>query len=188
MFYLQYFIMQIDKYCLYLHRRNKSPTQKRCKMEKQDIKKILIIRFRQIGDSILAAAMCSSLKRSFPNAQIHIVLNERISPIFHNHPDIDKIISFTPKENEKFFLYLGKIWNVMRAEKYDVIIDMRSTIRTLIFSLFSLGTPIRIGKKKKYTNSGTVSQILCYTLRIQIDELKKNIYIYIKHLVSNRSN
>lgn len=120
-------------------------------MEKQDIKKILIIRFRQIGDSILAAAMCSSLKRSFPNAQIHMVLNERISPIFHNHPDIDKIISFTPKENEKFFLYLGKIWNIMRAEKYDVIIDMRSTIRTLIFSLFSLGTPIRIGKKKKYT-------------------------------------
>lgn len=40
----------------------------------------------------------------------------------------------------------------MHQNKYDVIIDMRSTIRTLFFSLFSLRTPFRIGYKKKYTH------------------------------------
>lgn len=117
----------------------------------KDIKKILIIRFRQIGDSILAAAMCSSLKQSFPDSEIHIVLNERIAPIFNNHPDIDKVITFSNEENKNFFKYIRKIINVVNATKYDVIIDMRSTIRTLLFSLFSLRTPIRIGKKKYYT-------------------------------------
>lgn len=118
---------------------------------KKDIKKILIIRFRQIGDSILAAAMCSSLKQSFPDSEIHIVLNERIAPIFDYHPDIDKVITFTNDENKKIFKYIRKIISVVRETKYDVIIDMRSTIRTLFFSLFSLRTPIRIGRKKNYT-------------------------------------
>lgn len=40
------------------------------------IKRILIIRFRQIGDSILAVALCSTLKKSFPDAEIHFVLNK----------------------------------------------------------------------------------------------------------------
>ena len=43
------------------------------------IKKILIIRFRQIGDSILAVALCSTLKKSFPDAEIHFVLNKNIN-------------------------------------------------------------------------------------------------------------
>ena len=34
-------------------------------MQKEDIKKILVIRFRQMGDAILASAMCSSLKKVF---------------------------------------------------------------------------------------------------------------------------
>ncbi len=117
----------------------------------KEIKKILVIRFRQVGDTILASAMCSSLKRSFPNAEIHIVLNSRIAPIFENHPDIDKTITFTPEENKNFLKYITRIWNVVHNEKYDVIIDMRATIRTLLFSLFSLRTPIRIGRTKKYS-------------------------------------
>lgn len=46
------------------------------------IKRILIIRFRQIGDSILAVALCSTLKKSFPDAEIHFVLNKNIAPLY----------------------------------------------------------------------------------------------------------
>ena len=53
------------------------------------IKRILIIRFRQIGDSILAVALCSTLKKSFPDAEIHFVLNKNIAPLYEGHPDID---------------------------------------------------------------------------------------------------
>lgn len=117
----------------------------------KEIKKILVIRFRQVGDTILASAMCSCLKRSFPNAEVHIVLNSRIAPIFEHHPDIDKTITFSQEENKNFFKYISRIWSVMHSEKYDVIIDMRATIRTLLFSLFSLRTPIRVGRRKKYS-------------------------------------
>ena len=102
------------------------------------IKRILIIRFRQIGDSILAVALCSTLKKSFPDAEIHFVLNKNIAPLYEGHPDIDKVITFDKNENKPFTAYIKKIWQVTHQNKYDVIIDMRSTIRTLFFSLFSL--------------------------------------------------
>jgi heptosyltransferase-2 len=41
----------------------------------------------------------------------------------------------------------------MHENSYDVIIDMRSTLKTSFFSLFSLHTPFRIGRKKWYTVS-----------------------------------
>ena len=95
------------------------------------IKKILIIRFRQIGDSILAVALCSTLKKSFPDAEIHFVLNKNIASLYKGHPDIDKVITFDKNENKPFTAYIKKVWQVTHQNKYDVIIDMRSTIRTL---------------------------------------------------------
>lgn len=117
---------------------------------KKTIKHILVIRFRRVGDSVLATSLCSSLKKSFPEAQVDFVLNDNIISLYDNHPDIDRIISFNNEENHSIRKYLLRVRQVMRETDYDVIIDMRSTIKTLWFSLFSLHTPYRIGTKKGY--------------------------------------
>ncbi len=114
------------------------------------VKKVLVIRFRRIGDAVLSVVICSSIRRSFPGAEIHYVLNEHIAPLFENHPDIDKIITFSSDENNHFFKYLRKVRQLMKTERYDVIIDTRSTIKTLWFSAFSLRTKYRIGTSKYY--------------------------------------
>lgn len=114
------------------------------------IKKILVIRFRRVGDSVLSVAICSSLRKSFPDAQIDYVLNENMASLYENHPDVDRVITFSNEENGHFRKYIARVWQVVRENKYDVIIDTRSTIRTLFFSLFSLSTPYRIGTRKKY--------------------------------------
>ena len=114
------------------------------------INKILVIRFRRVGDSVLSTAICTSLKRTFPNAEVDYVLNANIASLYENHPDIDRVITFDDQENHDLFKYISKVWKVIRTGKYDVIIDTRSTIKTLFFSLFSLSTPYRIGSKKDY--------------------------------------
>lgn len=123
------------------------------KRSKDDVKKILVIRFRQIGDTILTTALCSTLKKSFPAAEVHIVLNERIAPIVAGHPDIQKVITFSAAENGNFLKYIARVWKVVHSEDYDIIVDMRSTVRSLLFSLFSLfkkRRPLRVGCDKKY--------------------------------------
>lgn len=115
------------------------------------IKNILIVRFRQMGDTILATSMLNTLRRNYPDAEIDIVLNDRVAPLFEGHPSISNIIAFSDKERHNALLYLRKAWKTARAKHYDVIIDMRSTINTLPFTLFSLGSRYRIGVRKPYT-------------------------------------
>ena len=112
---------------------------------------ILIIRFRQMGDMILATAMTNALKQAFPNACIDVVLNKRIAPLFEHHKSIDNIITFTDEERHSMGRYLAKVWKTVHAKRYDAIIDMRSTMNTLPFTLFSLRTPFRAGIMKPYT-------------------------------------
>lgn len=114
--------------------------------------KILIVRFRRVGDAVLTTSICSTLKKSIPDAEIHYVLNENIAPLFEHHPDIDKVIPFSDRELKSIFRYLKKIRQVMKEGKYDVIIDARSTINTMLFPLMSLRSKYRIGLKKSYTH------------------------------------
>ena len=115
------------------------------------INHILIIRFRRVGDSVLTMALCHSLRLSFPKAQIHFVINSGIACLFNGHADIDRVIPFNDRENHGLN-YIKKVGALMRETHYDVIIDMRSTPKTLLFSLFSLSTPYRIGRKKWYNH------------------------------------
>lgn len=116
------------------------------------IKKILVVRFRRVGDAVLTTALCTSLKKSFPEAEIHYVLNAGIAPLYVDHPDVDQVISFSNRDNANIFRYVARVWQVMRQNHYDVIIDVRSTVRTLFFALFGLFTPYRIGTKKSYNH------------------------------------
>ena len=111
----------------------------------------LVIRFRRVGDAVLAVAACSSLKRSFPDIRVDFVLNEAIAPLFEGHPDIDRVVTFTDTDNANPWRYVRRVFDVMRKTRYDILIDMRATPRTLLFSLFSLRTPFRIGTRKPYS-------------------------------------
>lgn len=114
------------------------------------IRNILIIRFRRVGDATLSSVLCTSLRKSFPDAKIHYVLNENIAPLFENHPDIDKLITFNDNDLSKIGRYINRVKSVVNETHYDIIIDTRSTIKSMLFSLFSLSTPYRIGRKKPY--------------------------------------
>lgn len=111
--------------------------------------KILVVRFKQIGDSILASPICNTLKKTFPDAEVDYVLYEHVSPIFENHKYIDNVISITKEEQKNPFKYIAKVWKVTR-KKYDIVIDIMSTPKSEMFTLFSLGAKYRIGRKKKY--------------------------------------
>lgn len=117
------------------------------KQENKKIK-ILLVRFQRIGDAILASPLCNSLKKSFPNSQIDYVLYEPATPLFLHHPYIDKVICISKQEQKNIFAYIRRVWEITR-EKYDIVIDIMSTPKSELFTLFSLGSEYRIGRYKK---------------------------------------
>ena len=135
--------MQKGYLCTDIHTTNMADTKK-------EVRHILVLRFRRVGDSVLSMGLCHSLRMTFPQAKIDFVINKGIHTLYENHPDIDRLITFDEHENKQFLTYIRKVWNIVHNTRYDVIIDMRTTIKTLWFSLFSLSTPFRIGSRKKY--------------------------------------
>jgi len=110
--------------------------------------KILVVRFKQIGDSILASPICNTLKKSFPNSQVDYVVYEHITPLFENHPYIDNVISINKKEQKNIFQYIKKVREITKTN-YDIVIDIMSTPKSELFTLFSLKSKYRIGRYKK---------------------------------------
>lgn len=116
-----------------------------------EIRNILVVRFRQMGDAILATPMLSTLRSNYPEAHIDFVLNERIAPLFEEHPAIDRIITFSDDERHHALTYMKKVWHIVHKTHYDVVIDMRSTLNTMLFAIFSPRKTMRIGIRKPYS-------------------------------------
>ncbi|WP_426710471.1 glycosyltransferase family 9 protein [Cetobacterium sp. SF1] len=113
------------------------------------MKKILVVRFKQIGDAILSSVICSALKETYPDSEIDYVVYDYVAPLFFNQPHIDNVISISEEERKNPLKYIKKVWNVTR-KKYDIVIDIMSTPKSEVFTLFSMGAEFRIGREKKW--------------------------------------
>ncbi len=113
--------------------------------------KVLIIRLKQIGDSILALPVCNTLRKSVPDAEIHFLIYEHIVPLFEYHPSIDKLVTITPEERNNKSAFLNKL-KQLRAEKYDAALDIINTPTSLIITRFT-GAKIQAGFANKKLRS-----------------------------------
>lgn len=149
--------------------------------------KILVVRFKQIGDAILSSVICNSLKKSFPDAQVDYVLYDYVAPLFKGHPYIDNILEISKEEAKNPFLYLKRVYEITRT-KYDIIIDVMGTPKSEFFTLFSLGTKYRIGrvgKKKRFLRGSTFNRYIlepegphdeCYKALLTLKPLEEDGY------------
>jgi len=110
------------------------------------IKKILLIRLRKLGDTILATLVADALKKHFPEAEIHYLVEEQYSELFFNHPSIDRVIrikkGLSPGETLRFGIWLKK-------EDFSLAIDLHSGPRSAILSFLSSNK--RFGFKNSYS-------------------------------------
>lgn len=93
--------------------------------------KILVLRFSSIGDIVLTSPVVRNLKNKFPNSEIHFCTKKKYSVLFESNPFISKVYFL-----EKKIINLGRI---LRREKYDVVIDLHSNLRTRIIKLCLFG-------------------------------------------------
>ena len=63
-----------------------------------EVKHVLVVRFRQMGDAVLTTVICNTIRKTFPDARIDYVLNDNLAALFEGHPSIDRIITFTKEE------------------------------------------------------------------------------------------
>ncbi len=112
-------------------------------------KKFLIIQQKMIGDVLTSTILCEAIKKEFPTAEVHYLVNQHTLPVLENNPYIDKKIVITAlieKSVKRFYKFLLGIKN----EDYDVVIDVYGKIGSTLISYYS-GAKIRIAYHKKHT-------------------------------------
>ena len=57
---------------------------------------IVLVRLRSLGDTVLATPAFAMLRRSLPDARIHVAMDERFADVLSGQPDIDGVLRIKP--------------------------------------------------------------------------------------------
>ncbi|MBI1939525.1 MAG: glycosyltransferase family 9 protein [Ignavibacteriales bacterium] len=122
-------------------------------INKESIKKILIIKLRGIGDVVLSTIVLDNLRSDFPDAEIDYLTEAPSKPGLEGLPQINNVI-LLPKD----FFQRVKLIREIRRNCYDLVIDFYSNPATAQITFLSgakyrAGFPYR-GRKYAYNFFG----------------------------------
>ncbi len=106
----------------------------------EPVRKVLVIRLRSIGDTVLATPSLRALRRFLPNAQIDILLEDWVAPVVENSQDIDNVITVKRKSAAD----RARVARVLRARRYDVVYNLHGG-STSTFLTRATGARYRVG-------------------------------------------
>jgi len=102
-------------------------------------KKIMVARYRFIGDTILSIPFLTALRKTYPDAEIHYWVGKDAYDLMQRCPQIDQAICFEPRE-------LGFWESVKRIkqQKYDTVYLLKRSFSSALMTTLA-GIPNRIG-------------------------------------------
>jgi ADP-heptose:LPS heptosyltransferase len=105
----------------------------------QNVKRVLVVRLRSIGDTVLSTPSLIALRRFLPEAQIDILLEDWVAPILEEFDAIDNVLTVSKTEKSR----LKTAWRI-RRNKYDVAFNLHGGT-TATFFVRASGAKHRIG-------------------------------------------
>lgn len=96
-------------------------------------KKILIIRCGAIGDVVHTSETYRSIKRTYPDCEIHYLTTEVPAKMISADKDISKIITVKKVSYQNILKLIPEI----KAEKYDLIINLQPSLKLRLLSFFA---------------------------------------------------
>lgn len=85
----------------------------------QKVERVLVVKLRSIGDTVLATPSLIALKRFLPNAQIDIVLEDWVAPVLDGFDAVDNVISIGKSTSDRL-----RVARELRRKKYDVAFNL----------------------------------------------------------------
>ena len=130
---------------------------KQSMFDRDTIKKILILRYRFIGDTVLTIPFIKNVREHFPEAQIDALVSPNSGELLENNPDINNVIYF---DNSRFHKYeidskcRDAPWRVsrsffncamlLRKQKYDLAFVLKRSFSSALMAVLA-GIKYRIG-------------------------------------------
>ena len=111
--------------------------------------KILIIRPDRIGDVVLSTPLLEALKKTYPSAEVHMLVREATAPVVRHNPYLERILVYRPNLVHAGVAGFFRLWRAIRRERYDIAIVLQvQWVPT--FAAFLARVSHRIGPYSKW--------------------------------------
>jgi len=107
-----------------------------------EVRKVLLVRLRSIGDTVLATPSVFALKRFLSNATVDILVEDWVAPLLNSHPHVDNVIVL----ERGGFMTRARVARELRAANYDVVYNLHGGT-TATFLTRATGARHRVGFK-----------------------------------------
>ena len=104
------------------------------------VRRVLVVRLRSIGDTVLTTPSLLALRRFLPEAQIDILLEDWVAPVLMGSDLVDRVITI-PRESKAA---RARIARELRATGYDVVYNLHGGTTATLFTR-ATGARHRVG-------------------------------------------
>jgi heptosyltransferase-3 len=104
------------------------------------VNRVLVVRLRSIGDTVLATPSLVALRRFLPDAQIDILLEDWVAPVLDGFEAVDNVLIVSRKSKKSRYETARKI----RRNRYDVAFNLHGGTTATFFVRVS-GARHRVG-------------------------------------------
>lgn len=106
-------------------------------------RKILAIKLRALGDTVLMTAALQELRRAYPNAEIHVVATNTWASLLEKNPAIDRVWLYERhKSATARARNVAKLALNLRKEKFDVVVNFHASPSSSALA-FAVGAKVR---------------------------------------------
>lgn len=103
------------------------------------VRRVLVVRLRSIGDTVLATPSLIALKRFLPDVQIDILLEDWVAPLLDGFDSVDNVITVGKGSIDR----LRTAWQI-RRNNYDVVFNLHGGTTSTFFTR-ATGARHRVG-------------------------------------------
>ncbi|MEO6050334.1 MAG: glycosyltransferase family 9 protein [Pyrinomonadaceae bacterium] len=101
-------------------------------IEWPNVNRVLIVKLRSLGDTVLATPSLIALRRFLPDAQIDILLEDWVAPLLDGFDEADNVISVGKSSSERL-----KVALALRRRKYAVAFNLHGGTTATFFTAAS---------------------------------------------------
>jgi heptosyltransferase III len=95
--------------------------------------RILVVALRRLGDVLFATSLIASLRRTFRQGVIDVLVFEDTAGILAGNPDVDRIVTMPSRPS----IWQGLVLALRLARRYDLAVSTQSGDRPTIFALIA---------------------------------------------------
>jgi heptosyltransferase-3 len=104
------------------------------------VRRVLVVRLRSIGDTVLATPSLYALRRFLPDAQIDLLLEDWVAPLLDGNRDASRILTVRRDSTAARLSLVRRL----RAARYDVAFNLHGGSTAALLTRAS-GAPRRVG-------------------------------------------